>query len=281
MKKMKKKYFNLSTKIAVLSFGLVILSIFIGIFVVVERISDSMENEIGMRAMAIARTLAQFEEIKNNVGKPGSDAVIQPIAERTRLATGVEYVVVLDMDGIRYSHPVEERIGNKITDSDIGPALANNEYLSKAQGVLGPSVRAFVPIKVDEGTRQVGVVLVGVLTPTRISLFKSVQLPMFYSLGIGMGIGLIGSFYLARKIKSAMFNMEPEEMARLLEERVAVFRSISEGIIAIDTNSRITIANDEAIRVIGRDEDDIIGKHIGDVIPGTLMPEVINTGRRS
>ncbi|MFX4260772.1 ATP-binding protein [Pelotomaculum propionicicum] len=274
-----KKYFNLSTKIAVLSFGTVILSIFIGVFVVVERLSDSMENEIGMRAMAIARTLAQFEEIQKNVGTPGGGTVIQPIAERTRLATGVEYVVILDMEGTRYSHPVEERIGNKFTDADLGPALANNEYISKAQGVLGPSVRAFVPVKVDEGTRQVGVVLVGVLTPTKIDLLKSIQISVYYAIGIGMAIGLAGSFYLSRRIKSAMFNMEPEEMARLLEERVAVFQSISEGIIAIDSSSRITIVNNEAIRIIGRSEDEIIGKYIADVIPGTLMPEVINTGQ--
>lgn len=279
MSEINRKYFNLSTKIAVLSFGTVILSIFIGVFVVVERLSDSMEKEIGMRAMAIARTLAQFEEIQKNVGNPGGSDIIQPIAERTRLATGVEYVVVLDMEGTRYSHPVEERIGNKFTDTDLGPALANNEYISKAQGVLGPSVRAFVPVKVDEGTRQVGVVLVGVLTPTKIDLLKSIQISLYYALGIGMIIGVAGSFYLARRIKSAMLNMEPEEMARLLEERVAVFLSISEGIIAIDSNSRITIVNDEAIRIIGRSGNEITGKHIGDVIPNTRMPEVIDTGQ--
>lgn len=274
-----KKYFNLSTKIAVLSFGTVILSIFIGVFVVVERLSNSMENEIGMRAMAIARTLAQLEEIQESVGTPDGAAVIQPIAERTRLATGVEYVVVLDMEGMRYSHPVEERIGNKFTAADLDPALAGNEYISKARGMPDSSLRAFVPVKTGEGPRQAGVVIVGVPTPTKIDLLKSFQSSIYYAIGVGMVFGLAGSFYLSRRIRSAMFNMEPEEMARLLEERVAVFQSISEGIIAIDSNSRITIVNNEAIRIIGRSEDEIVGRYIGDVIPGTLMPEVIKTGQ--
>ncbi len=274
-----RKYFNLSKKIAVLSFGTVILSIFIGVFVVVERLSKSMENEIGMRAMAIARTLAQLEGIQDSVGTPDGAAVIQPIAERTRLATGVEYVVVLDMEGRSYSHPEEERTGNKFTTADLGLALADNEDISKALGVSGPSLRAFVPVKSDEGTRQAGVVIVGVQTPTKTDLLISFQSSIYYALGVGMVIGLAGSFYLARRIKSAMFNMEPEEIARLLEERVAVFRSISEGIIAIDSNSRITIVNNEAIRIIGRSEDEIVGQYIGDVIPRTLMPEVIKTGQ--
>jgi len=279
MLKIKPKFYTLRTKMAILSFGSVFLAILVGGFIVVEKFSDTLENEIGMRAIAIARTLAQSEEIQRNVGRQGGAAVIQPIAERTRLATDVEYIVIVDMNGIRYSHPVEERIGKKFTDTDLGPALANNEYISSAQGVLGPSVRAFVPVKVDEGTRQVGVVIVGVLTPTIGSILRSIHIQLYYSLGMGLVVGLLGSIYLSRKIKNAMFSMEPEEIARLLEERVAIFQAMGEGIIAIDMDSRITIANDEAKRIIGKHEDEIIGSPIRKVIPGTPLPEVLETGQ--
>lgn len=273
------KFFTLRTKMAILSFGSVFLAILIGGFIVVEKISITIEKEIGMRAMAIARTLAQSEVIRNNVGRPDGEEYIQPLAERTRLATGVEYIVIVDMEGIRYSHPVEERIGKKFTDPDLGPALANNEYISSAEGVLGPSVRAFVPVKVDEGTRQVGVVIVGILTPTIGSLLRTIHIQLYYSLGAGLIVGLIGSLYMARKIKSAMFSLEPEEIARLLEEREAVFQAMGEGIIAIDTDSRITIANEEARRIIGKSDEEITGKYIKDVIPNTPLPEVLETGQ--
>lgn len=278
MFKMNPKFYTLRTKMAVLSFGSVFLAILTGGFIVVEKFSYTLEKEIGMRALAIARTLAQSEEVQKNVGRQGGALLIQPVAERTRLATGVEYIVIVDMEGIRYSHPVEERIGKKFTDLDLGPALANNEYISSAEGVLGPSVRAFVPVKVDEGTRQVGVVIVGILTPTIGSLLRTIQIQLYYSLGTGLIVGLLGSLYLARKIKSAMFSLEPEEIARLLEERVAVFQAMGEGIIAIDTDSRITIANDEARRIIGKGEE-IIGRHIIEVIPDTPLPEVLETGQ--
>ncbi|MGB9847499.1 MAG: histidine kinase, partial [Desulfotomaculales bacterium] len=140
-----RKHFFLHHKLALLSFVSVALAVLIGGFITTLRISRMIEKEMGNRVLAIARTLAQMEAIQNNVGHRGGEKQIQPIAEKTRLATGVDYIVVVDMQKIRYSHPVAERIGKPFEDEDIGPALRNTEYVSYAQGVLGPSVRAFVP----------------------------------------------------------------------------------------------------------------------------------------
>src|SRR5690554_93889 len=224
---------KMGTKMALLSFTLVFLAVTIGAVVEVHRMSLLMEKEMGARTMAIARTLAQMEVIQENVGQPGGEKVIQPIAERTRLGTGVEYVVVVDMQGIRYSHPVEDRIGEKFSGQDLGPALANNELISPAEGVMGPSVRAFTPIKVDEGSRQVGVVVVGVLTPTLLTLLKSLSVEIYLTLSLALIFGLLGSLYLARNIKRAMLGLEPEEIVRLLREREAIFEALGEGLIAI------------------------------------------------
>jgi len=269
---------KLGTKIAILSFALLFMAVAIGTIIEVHRISVLMENEMGKRTMAIARTLAQMTTIQQNVGEPGGERVIQPIAEKTRLSTGVEYIVVLDMEGIRYSHPVEDRIGKKFTGTDLTPALANNEYLSRAEGVLGPSVRAFTPIKVEEGNRQVGVVVVGVLTPTISALLKSVRMEIYLTLGFGLSVGLLGSLFLARNVKRAMFSLEPEEIVRLLKERVAIFEAMGEGIVAIDADSKITVINDEARRIFGVDES-VIGQPVTEFGPGSRLVRVLQTGQ--
>jgi len=269
---------KLGTKIALLSFALVFIAVAIGTVIEVHRISVLMENERGKRTMAIARTLAQMTAIQENVGKPGGEKIIQPIAEKTRLSTGVEYIVILDMEATRYSHPVEDRIGGEFTGTDLGPALANNEYISRAEGVLGPSVRAFTPVKVDEGNRQVGVVVVGVLTPTIFALLKSVRIEIYLTLGLGLVVGLVGSLFLARNVKQAMFSLEPEEIVRLLKERVAIFEAMGEGIVAIDADSRITIINDEARRIFGVDES-VIGQPVQKFGPGTRLVRVLHTGQ--
>lgn len=277
MQKKVLKPLTLRSKMAVFSFLLVFLALAIGGFFLIQKVTGIIEEEIGLRALAIARTLAQMDQIKANVGEPDGWELIQPIAEKTRLATDVSYIVVLDMDKVRYSHPVQERIGKEFTDRDVGAALANHEYISRARGVMGHSVRAFVPIKVDEGTRQVGVVVVGVLTPTMAQVLSEVHLEVYSLLAAGVIIGLVGSLLLARNIKRAMFSMEPEEIARILQERIAIFQSMSESVVAIDTKCRITVLNNEAHRLIGLDYD-AVGRHAAEVIPGTNLPRIIKTG---
>ncbi len=272
-----KREMSIQTQITWLASGLVFLSILIGGIFLVENFSSQLERELASKALSIARTLAQLAEIQQAVGKPGGWEVIQPIAEKTRLATNVEYIVVLDMNKIRYSHPLQDRIGTKFSGGDEDRAFAEHEYISRAEGVLGPSVRAFVPIMANEGTKQVGVIVVGILTPTISKLVHGMRFQLYFSLLAGLAVGITGSMVLARNIKRAMFNMEPGEIARLLEERVAVFQSIGDGIIAIDRNNKITIINGEARRIIGI-YDDVAGKDISSVIPNTRLPGVAESG---
>jgi two-component system, CitB family, sensor histidine kinase DctS len=272
------KQLPLRWKITYLSFGLILLIIVIGGVTLIENFSLTLEHELGSRALAVARTVAQIEQIQYNVGKPDGMDVIQPVAEKIRLATNVEYIVVLDMNRIRFSHPLQERIGQRFEGGDEGPAFADHEYISRAAGIMGPSVRAFVPIKTDEGTRQVGVVVVGILTPTVSRLLAGIRSRFYLSLLFGIIVGLAGSIYLANNIKRTMFNMEPTEIARLLEERNSVFHSIGEGLIAIDREMKITVMNEEAKRIMGY-EGEVVGKPVTEVIPDSRLPWTVETGR--
>jgi two-component system sensor histidine kinase DctS len=116
------------------------------------------------------------------------------------------------------------------------------------------------------------------VTPTIGAVLRTIQSQLYYSLGIGLLVGLLGSLFLARKIKSGMFSLEPEEIARLLEERVAIFQAMSEGIIAIDTSNRVTVANKEAQRLLDKTNQEIVGHKIFELIPNSNLPEVLRTG---
>lgn len=271
------QYFPLRHKLAVLCFVSVLLAVFIGGVIIAFRITKILEAEMGNRALAIARTLAQMEAIQSNIGKPGGEKAIQPVAEKTRLATGVDYIVVVDLQKIRYSHPVAERIGRPFEDEDIGPALHDHEYISYTSGVIGPSVRAFSPVKVEEGTRQVGVVVVGVITPTAGELLKAIQPQIYPPLVVGLVVGLLGSLFLANRIKGAMFGMEPEEIGRFLEERNATFQALGEGIIAIDNRERVTLLNNEASRLL-RITEEVVGQPADKVIPKDFLSRILKSG---
>lgn len=272
------KNLKLSTKITLLSFCLVFSVVVVGGFVLVNKIALTMEDEMGKRALAIARTLAQMSVIKENIEIEGGWEKIQPVAEKTRVATGVEYIVVVNMEGMRLSHPVADRIGRPFSGEDLPPALADSEYTTSAEGVLGPSVRAFVPVKVDEGDRQVGVVVVGVLTPTFISIIKSIRFEIYLTLVLCSSLGFIGAIFLARRIKEAMFRMEPQEIARLLEERTAILQALGEGIIAIDKDCRITVANQAARKILREENRQLVGKSIREVLKESNLPGILDKG---
>ncbi|WP_332630431.1 sensor histidine kinase [Halalkalibacter flavus] len=257
---------SLRVKMLLMSFVIVITSVMTIGWNMIHNITDAFENEIGERAVAIARTVAQMPDIRQHVGIEGGATVIQPIAERTRKATNVDYIVIIDMNSIRYSHPNKELIGETFVGGDESEALANREYVSIAQGTLGNATRAFVPIMDEEEAEQVGVAVVGILTPTLQAIIATYSQDIFTALIWGLLIGLVGSYLLARSVKKQTFGLEPYEIAKLVEERSAVMQAMNIGIIALDEQGKITFMNRLAKRYIKGEERNFL-LHLQDVFP--------------
>ncbi|MBO8164164.1 MAG: sensor histidine kinase [Brevibacillus sp.] len=268
---------TMRTRIAVVVSAIVVLAVVSGNLLVVGKVTKAYEQELGNRVMAIGQSLAQSPTIREGLSSVSGWRIIQPIAERVRLVTKVDYIVVFDMNKVRYSHPLEGRIGTVFQGGDEGPALAEQSYLSRAVGVEGQSIRAFVPVMDEEGRKQLGVVVVGIMVPTFLKFMSDYRVDLYLSLFIGTSLGLVGAWLLANKIKKQMRNMEPEEIARLLEEREALIQSIGEGIIAIDQKERITVFNDQAAQLLGITAD-AIGKPINEAIAGSHLPQLMREG---
>ncbi|WP_085993094.1 ATP-binding protein [Oceanobacillus senegalensis] len=271
------KRIKLRTKILILSSILVFSSVFVSGVTMLISISKSFEEEIGERAIAIARTIAQLDDIRNSVGKVDGSKMIQPVVERIRLSTNVDYIVILDMDGIRYSHPSESRIGKKFLGGDEKAAFSELEYTSKAIGELGFAIRAFVPIMDEEGIEQVGVAVVGILAPTFQSLLEEYQSDLILSLVWGLLIGLAGAWLLANNVKKQTYYLEPYEIARLFEERSMIMETLDTGIIATDSKGKVTFMNNLATAYT----DFTLSKNssIKDIFPDSWILEQIQVNR--
>ena len=238
---------------------------------------SELENRSAECAVSIARTFALMEPVRENLGKAGGASVIQPIAESVSFASGAQFVVAIDMNGIRYSHPLPDRIGKHVAGGDEGPALAGEEYVSRANGTMGPSIRALVPIY-DKSDRQVGAAVVGYLVNDMSREVRATLKKMYAALLVSLAVGMIGSIVLARNVKKAMFGMEPFEIASLLEQQDAILSSVREGIIAVNADGDITLVNDEARRILSMEED-MTGASVAEAIPTTRLPEVLATGQ--
>ncbi|MEJ8305586.1 DcuS/MalK family sensor histidine kinase [Saccharibacillus sacchari] len=218
-------------------------------------ISRHTREALEQRAVGIARTVSLTPTIRRALEPGGDSDGVQPYAEAVRGANDIQFVVVLNMQGIRLSHPDPSRIGQHFAGGDETPALNGREFISTASGSLGPSVRAFSPVYGDDGT-QVGAVAVGLsLGSVRTAVGQNMWL-LYGGMLLGGSLGIFGAVLLARRLKRMMLGMEPDEIARRLEERSAMLQSAKEGILAVDKELRITLINAEARRLIGESDND-------------------------
>lgn len=261
-------------KITILSFGVVIFSILTGGTILISNVEKFKEDELQKRVTITARTVAQMPEVEKHIHEKNGWEKVNPIVERIRIINNVDYIVVLNNLHVRYSHPIDAKLGTVSFGDDESPAFAEHSYTSKAKGELGVAIRAFVPI-INADHEQIGVVIVGNLLPSFIEVLAGMKREIFIFIFLTALFGAVGAWLLARHIKDQMFQLEPNEIVRILVERTATFNSMHEGVIAIDKNETITIFNEKAKKMLGI-EGEVIGKNIRQVVPDTKLPELIS-----
>lgn len=248
-------------------------SLLIGGIILLGSIIRMTESELGQRLMTTARTVAQIQSIQKSIQEPDGWKTINPAVRRIRIVNDVTYIVVLNMDRIRFSDPLESRIGTVFQDKHAEAAFAEHSYLQKVGGEMGTALRAYVPL-MDSQHQQVGVVIVGHVLPGIWEIIYQQRENIVITFLLSLFFGIWGSYLLARHIKKQMLNLEPEEISRILVERTAAFHAMREGVVAIDIQERITICNDKAKQIF-HIEGDVLGKPIRKVIRDTALPEVL------
>src|SRR6184192_3602278 len=128
----------------------------------------------------------------------------------------------------------------------------------------------------DKG-QVIGMVSVGFLEPPLAERLLG-ELPGFAtSLLPSLAIGVIASWVLAWRLKRQTFGLEPYEIAGLLEEREASLQGIHEGAIATDSDGTITLANDEARRLLML-PDNCVGRKVAQVLPQGRLLKFLSGG---
>jgi len=214
------------------------------------------------RAVDIAQTTAAEPQIRQAMAHGGGDRIVQTVAERIRKASGASYVVVIDLHGIRHSHPDPALIGEPVGDPIV--VLDGRPHMGSDQGATGRSANGKAPLYGPTGT-LVGEVSAGI--PERDVLGELWrELPTFglYA-AIAVALGSAAAFWLAGRLKRTTFGLELEEIAGLLQDREAMLHGIREGVIAFDPDGRITVVNDEARTLLGLGT--ALGNTLDEVLP--------------
>ena len=269
--------FKLSTIIILFVLSVVLVSLVITNLLVADTSGDRIEQQLEEKAVSISSAVAESEVIRNGLRSTAAEADIQDYALAMQQAADVLFVVVMDMDGIRKSHPNPDNIGKAFAGGDEMRVLEGEEYTSRAEGTLGQSVRSFTPIFDGEGN-QVGAVAAGISLEEVESAIWQNQKTIWIGSLTGLLFGIIGALFLARYIKRSLLGLEPHQIARIHEERNQMLHSVYEGVIAIDTDSRIMLANRSARELFekaGFKGREPIGASIEEFLPGLAVGRVL------
>ncbi len=126
-----------------------------------------------------------------------------------------------------------------------------------------PSIAAQVPI-INRGGDLVGIAMVAEEYPTWSERARSALPDLVTFAGLGLGLGVAGSFLLSRLIRRRTRGLEPAAIAALADQREALLHSIREGVFAVADDGTVTMMSDSARELIGVGSD-IEGRRLADL----------------
>ncbi|WP_019359652.1 SpoIIE family protein phosphatase [Streptomyces sp. AA1529] len=204
------------------------------------------------KSVAVAQAFAHAPGVAEAMRGPHPARELQPRTEAARKDAGVDFIVLMSRKGIRYTQPNPSLIGKKFVGT-IEPSLRGRTTVER---VTGPRtggdtnvVQAVVPVRDSDGT-IVGLSSAG-LAVRNVAGMTDQQLPII--LGAG-GVALVavigGTALVSRRLLRQTHGLGPAEMTRMYEHHDAVLHAVREGVLILDADGRLVLANDEARRLL-------------------------------
>lgn len=190
--------------------------------------------------------LADESEIIHALENNQSSKALTDFTHQYESQYKLDYVVVINRDATRLSHPDPSLINQPFAGGDEKKVFTGQSYVSTGIGTLGNSLRSFAPV-IKNGD-VIGAVVVG-KTNHAIDVFSAKYGRQTTSaLIVSIVIGVTVAIFVSYTIKKELFNMEPKEIAKAFEERSAMITYSHDAIIVTNQYGEITLANKEALR---------------------------------
>src|SRR5579859_3575087 len=104
---------SVATQVFALGLVVVVLLVLGAILAQVMASRRNVDAEARNRSIAVAETFAHSPGLLAALKSPNPSAILQPITEATRKVAGVDFIVVMNDQGIRYTHPMPNEIGKR------------------------------------------------------------------------------------------------------------------------------------------------------------------------
>ncbi|BBC32879.1 Histidine kinase [Streptomyces graminofaciens] len=238
-------------------------------YAVFTYVSDRSQAEEAARrhALAVARTVADSPSVREAVHTSDPTKLLQPYATEVQQHSGVDFVTIMNTDGIRWTHPRPEQIGEHFL-GHIDRALEGDSITETYTGTLGPSVRAVTPI--EENGKVIGLVSAGIKV---VAISERVQGQLTALVGVAAGalaLGGLGTYIVNARLRRHTHNMNAAELSNMHDYTQAALHAVREGLVMLDGQYRVALINDGARELLGVTED-VVGRSVADLgLPAPL-----------
>ena len=253
---------TLSAQLLVGQVGVLLVASLVGFVLYASAARAELDRQYQQRALAIAEAVASMPQVSAALHS-GDPTGIQDLAQAVTRSTGASYIVVIDRDGIRYSHPTVALIGGTVEEPVT--ALDGADHVGFDPGSLGRSANGKAPVRTPDGA-VVGEVSAGVVETTIVSKASDELFTLAVYLAVAVAVGVAVASLLAHRLKRQTFGLELDEIAGLLREREATLHGIREGVVAVDPQGCLSLINDQAHHLIGTTPS-ALGRAVSDVFP--------------
>ncbi|GET78041.1 sensor histidine kinase [Streptococcus dysgalactiae] len=162
----------------------------------------------------------------------------------------LDYVVVMNMKGIRLTHPNPKNIGKPFQGGDEEAVLAGKKVISTAKGTLGKSLRYLVPV--FDGDKQIGAIAVGIKLTTLNDVALTSKRNYTLSLLLCLLISLLVTSFISFRLKRQLHQLKPSEIYQLFEERNAMLDQIEAAVFVVDKAGILQLCNQAGQKLIAR-----------------------------
>jgi sensor histidine kinase regulating citrate/malate metabolism len=240
--------------------------------VTVAQYRSGVQEFQGRRAQAIAETLAGSRALRDSL-EDGGVAYARIAAETTRTNSDSASVMVARPDRTVIASADPAELGRRY---DVGDAtvLSGRSWLGEREYDGRPAAVAMAPILTGPRRDIGGFVVITRLYPSVMDGLAAAAPNLLTYLGLASAIGFGGSLLVARRVKRQTLGLEPAEITGLVEHRDAMLHGIREGVVGLDLDGRVTLVNDEALRLL-RIPGDALGRTLADLGVGEELREAL------
>ena len=243
--------------------------------VTVAQSTHRAEQSEGRRAAGVAETLANARGTRTAMDD-GSIYYIRVVAENLRSASDSKSVVVARADRtvIASADPAELGTRYDLGGSDV---LEGRSWSGDTELDGGRAAVAMAPVLASRGSQVLGFVAVVRPYPGVLEALADEAPNLLTYLGLASALGIGGSLLVARRVKRQTLGLEPAEITGLVEHRDAMLHGIREGVLGLDLRGRVTLINDEAIRLL-RIPGNALGRTLADLGVGEELRDALLSG---